>query len=234
MPLLLTLRVPEDCRVMLRIVPAETKEAVHQVSVLFREYAEALGVNLSFQNFERELAELPGEYAPPDGALLLAFAEDLPARPATHSPATVEAVGPSVQEVRRVGGRSFRAFCVPIPSGSSDIKLASPSGVSTPEAQNLTFSAVCGCVALRKIDSDVCEMKRLYVRAGNRGRGVGRALALAVVDSARTIGYRSMRLDTLPQMGEAQSLYTSLGFREIPPYRYNPIPGSRFLEIAIT
>ena len=76
-------------------------------------------------------------------------------------------------------------------------------------------------------------MKRLYVRDRFRGHGLGRALALAVMDVARTIGYRSMRLDTLPQMGTAQALYDSLGFRDIPPYRFNPIPGSRFLEIAL-
>jgi putative acetyltransferase len=171
----------------MRIVPADTKEAVHQVSLLFREYAEGLGVDLSFQNFEKELAELPGEYAQPDGALLLALAEDN----SSHGPSAhiLEGIAPG--------------------------------------------TAASGCVALRKIDCDVCEMKRLYVRTAYRGLGVGRALALAVIDSARATGYRSMRLDTLPQMGEAQSLYGSLGFREIPPYRYNPIPGSRFLELAL-
>jgi ribosomal protein S18 acetylase RimI-like enzyme len=76
-------------------------------------------------------------------------------------------------------------------------------------------------------------MKRLYVRSRYRGRGVGRALALAVMDIARTKGYCSMRLDTLPQMGEAQSLYSSLGFHDIAPYRYNPVPGARFLEIVL-
>jgi putative acetyltransferase len=177
-----------NSKLTMRIVPADTKEAVHQVSALFREYAEALGVDLSFQNFEKELAKLPGEYAPPAGALLLALAED------DSSP------GPSAHILEGVAAGT---------------------------------AAASGCVALRKIDCDVCEMKRLYVRTAYRGLGVGRALALAIIDSAKAIGYRYMRLDTLPQMGEAQSLYGSLGFREIPPYRYNPIPGSRFLELAL-
>ena len=206
---------------MLRIVPADTKEAICQVSVLFREYSEALGVDLSFQNFEKELAELPGEYAPPQGALLLAFAEGLPAFPAPRSSGAASPAGAFAEKKCSLGGRSF----------SSDKEPASSSGVLTPEARNLF--AICGCVALRKIDCEVCEMKRLYVRTAYRGLGAGRALALAVIDSARAIGYRSMRLDTLPQTGEAQSLYATLGFREIPPYRYNPIPGSRFLELAL-
>jgi len=185
---LFTLLIPMNSKMTMRIVPADTKEAVHHVSVLFREYAEALGVDLSFQNFEKELAELPGEYAPPAGALLLTFAED-----------------------DSSAGRSAHIL----------------EGIAAGTA------GASGCVALRKIDGDVCEMKRLYVRTAYRGLGVGRALALAVIDSARAIGYRSMRLDTLPQMGEAQSLYATLGFREISPYRYNPIPGSRFLELAL-
>jgi ribosomal protein S18 acetylase RimI-like enzyme len=195
------------------------------VSVLFREYAEALAVDLSFQNFEKELAELPGEYAPPEGALLLALAEENSpsGSSALRRTGPAPVVRPFAEKGRRLGGRSF----------SSDKKVSSSSGVSTPEAQNLILSAICGCVALRKIDCNVCEMKRLYVRGTFRGRGVGRALALAVIDSSRISGYHAMRLDTLPQMGEAQALYSSLGFRETPPYRYNPIPGSRFLELAL-
>jgi putative acetyltransferase len=94
-------------------------------------------------------------------------------------------------------------------------------------------SALAGCVALRRIDGDTCEMKRLYVRAYFRGQGAGRALALAVIAAAREIGYRFMRLDTLPEMSQAQTLYRSLGFREIPPYRFNPVAGARFLELPL-
>ena len=136
-----------------------------EIRVMLREYAAWLEVDLCFQNFEEELAGLPGDYAPPRGRLL--------------------------------------------------------------------FAEGAGCIALRPIEQEICEMKRLYVVPEYRGSGLGRRLALAIIEEARGIGYRSMRLDTMPKMDGAQRLYASLGFRDIAPYRYNPEPGARFLELTL-
>ncbi len=92
---------------------------------------------------------------------------------------------------------------------------------------------LAGSVAMRKLDAEACEMKRLYVRSGSRGLGVGRELAVAVIDAARDLGYRRMRLDTLAGMDDAQGLYRTLGFREIAAYYENPVPGTRYLELDL-
>jgi GNAT superfamily N-acetyltransferase len=145
-------------------------EEAESVRVLFREYADSLGFDLCFQGFEQELADLPGQYAPPSGFLLLATAGAEPA----------------------------------------------------------------GCVALKKFADGVSEMKRLYVRRRHRGTGLGRRLAEEVVREASRLGYRAIRLDTVPSvMGSAVALYRSLGFRDIPPYCLNPVPGASFMELLL-
>jgi len=154
----------------LDLVQAESPAQVAQARELFLEYAHSLGVNLCFQDFEQELAALPGHYAPPHGRLLLAEYEGQPA----------------------------------------------------------------GCVALHEWEPGICEMKRLYLRSSFRGKGLGRAIAETVIAEARNLGYQRMRLDTIePLMKDAVEMYRKLGFREIAPYRANPIPGAMYMELQL-
>ena len=92
---------------------------------------------------------------------------------------------------------------------------------------------IAGCIALRKLDSDICEMKRLFVRPGFRGKGIGRRLADKLIGRARDLGYMVMRLDTVPQLESANVLYEKMDFKDIAPYYHNPIDGARFMELEL-
>jgi len=155
----------------MNLIQAATEAEIQMARELFEEYAVGIGISLCFQNFDQELADLPGKYAAPDGRLLLAYSDD---------------------------------------------RLA-------------------GCIALRKLDSSSCEMKRLFLRNDFRGQGLGRALVQAIIDEAKGIGYERIRLDTLPgRMDSAISLYRRFGFQEIAPYYDNPVEGALFMELMLT
>jgi putative acetyltransferase len=117
-------------------------------------------------------------------------------------------------------------------------ELAELPGAYAPPAGRLFLAVdgdqILGCVALRPLDEGICEIKRLYLRPDARGKGLGRELTKAVIDAAHEIGYKRMRLDTLPgKMDRAIAIYRSLGFREIEPYYYNPYEGVKFMELSL-
>ena len=118
-----------------------------------------------------------------------------------------------------------------------DEELAGLPGDYNPPTGRLLMALVdghaAGCVALRKLEENICEMKRLYVRPSYQGRNIGRRLAESVIKEAKEIGYRKMRLDTLPSMRAAQALYATLGFSETEPYRHNPVDGAVFMELVL-
>ena len=93
---------------------------------------------------------------------------------------------------------------------------------------------LAGCVAVRPMGGDICELKRLYVRPAQRGTGLGWRLTETALQIGRDLGYRRIRLDTLPQMAAAQRLYESLGFRDSAPYGAEPMTGQRFMEAVLS
>ena len=116
-------------------------------------------------------------------------------------------------------------------------ELAALPGDYTPPTGRLLLALhdarPAGCIALRRMDAATCEMKRLFVRAEFQSLKIGRALAEHVIAEARGIGYTHVRLDTLPVMSRAHALYAALGFREIPPYCHNPVPGAIYMELSL-
>ncbi len=164
---------PNDDPPRISLRSPDTPELIAAARELMRDYAASLNVDLCFQNFEAELATLPGEYAAPRGHLLLALVDGEPAG--------------------------------------------------------------CGAVrALPDVDyANACEMKRLFVRPAFRRFGLGRLLAQTLLDEARRAGYSVLLLDTLDDMEAARGMYASLGFEEIPPYYFNPIPGAHYLKASL-
>jgi putative acetyltransferase len=121
---------------------------------------------------------------------------------------------------------------------SFDVEMDALPGAYAPPAGRLLVAEregrIVGVIALRPLEPGACEMKRLFVRPEAHGAGIGRALAERLIAEARAIGYRAMRLDTLPhKMAAAVALYERLGFRDIPAYYHNPIAGARYLELDL-
>ncbi len=90
---------------------------------------------------------------------------------------------------------------------------------------------LAGCIGLRKIDNDICEMKRLYVRPAFRKKGIGDYLVKKIIEAAKEIGYSKMRLDTLPFLKGAEKLYRKNGFYEIPCYNNSPMDNSIYMQL---
>jgi GNAT superfamily N-acetyltransferase len=152
------------------LISEATPGDLAEVRTMLDEYAGWLGIDLSYQDFAHEVADLERRYFPPQGRLLIA----------------------------RIDSR------------------------------------VVGMVAYRERDAATAEMKRLYVRGDARRAGVGRLLVEGIIAAAREAGYSRMLLDTLPVMSSAQRLYESVGFKDVPPYYDSPIPGTRYMALALS
>jgi len=145
-------------------------------------------------------------------------------------PRLVEATGAAqVAVVRELFAEYVRIVDEPCCFADFDRELASLPG----EYRLFLLEDGAGCVALRFLDRQTAEMKRLYVRGTHRGRGLGRALAEAAIGAAREAGCARIVLDTLPKMRAAQKLYGELGFKPIGPYLSNPTPGALCFELSL-
>lgn len=118
-----------------------------------------------------------------------------------------------------------------------DAELAGLPGEYAPPTGQLLVAddggRLVGMIGVRPLDGSIAEMKRLFVRPESRGRGLAALLIAQLLDAARAMGYTEIRLDTLPMMGDAQGLYVSLGFQDIPAYYDTPIAGTRFMALRL-
>ena len=151
---------------MFKIITVHTETEYAAASALFKEYAEWLNIDLSFQNFDEELLQLKEMYSEPTGAIfLLQQAEEF-----------------------------------------------------------------IGCVAIRKKENDIAELKRMYIQPTVRKAGGGTLLLEKALSAAKNLGYKLIRLDTLTNMTPAINLYKKHGFYEIAPYYFNPEKNAVFFE----
>ena len=142
--------------------------------------------------------------------------------------------GPKLEEVRALFLEYAAQLGFSLCFQGFDKELAGLPGAYGPPRGALLLATGEGCVGLRPIDARTAEMKRLYVRPQARGTGLGRRLAAAVVEAARSRGYERVVLDTIAgKMDAAIALYRAMGFREIAPYYDNPLPGAIYLEMAL-
>jgi putative acetyltransferase len=161
--------------------------------------------------------------------------------PAVTAPVSKADISPfaerDVDAVRLLFAEYAASLSIDLAFQSFDDELAGLPGRYTPPDGALFVARVdgepIGCVGLRSLDAETCELKRLFVRPSQRGGGTGRRLLEEAVAEARRLGYRRLRLDTVPGMERAQALYERFGFREIAAYAQNPIAGTRFLELDL-
>jgi putative acetyltransferase len=147
-------------------------------------------------------------------------------------------IGPDIDLARELFREYQRSLDVDLCFQGFEQELAALPGEYAPPSGRLYLcyedENLAGCVALRRIDGGTCEMKRLYVRPDFRGRQLGKRLAEAVIGEARTVGYKTMKLDTLSTMVAAITLYRSLGFKDTDAYRHNPIAGALYMELDLS